>query len=87
MVMLLHLGNQKNGSRPLPHTHSAFRSLSFCLSLRGEPDAFVFCSLFALKSHHDSMQSNELAQPERKAGNKTGNQTDRYTHGQENCRK
>ncbi len=44
------------------------------LSLRREPDPFVFCTLFALKSHHGSMQSNEPTQPERKAGGKTGRQ-------------
>lgn len=77
MVMLLHLENQKNGSRSLPCTVQIvlFPSLSLC----EEPDPFVFCSLFALKSHHGSTQSNEPAQPEKKAGGKTGRQEGRQT--------
>lgn len=61
------------------HSRSLQISLFPSLSLHGEPDPFVFCSLFALKSHHGSMQSNEPAQPERKAGGKTGRQKGRQT--------
>lgn len=52
-------------------SHAASHSLSLqislfpSLSLHREPDPFVFCSLFALKSHHGGTQSNEPAQPER----------------------
>ncbi len=60
-------------------TQSTDLSLSISLSPCREPDPFVFCSLFASKSHHGSMQSNEPAQSDREAGGKTGRQRGRKT--------
>lgn len=56
------------------HSLSPQISLFQCLCPRREPDPFVFCSLFALKSHQGSMQSNELVLTEWKAEGKTGRQ-------------